>query len=106
MKITEIDKWECFSDAAYYDRWAVRNTKYKSFNSAIHVGTKEEAEFLVTQLSKLDLVRDVLINARAALKTVTLSRNDYPNYQIYKSQLLLHKKAIEECTNILELIND
>ena len=45
--------WEFFCDTSYYDKWAVRNADDKSFNSAIHVGTKEEADFLVESLNGL-----------------------------------------------------
>ncbi len=53
-------QWECFSDASYYDKWAVRNKTDRAFHSAIHVSTKEEAEFLTLKLNKLDLYREAL----------------------------------------------
>ena len=52
-----VDKWECFRDSAYYDMWAVRNKDNKGFYHAIHVGTRDEAEFLVESLNELDRLR-------------------------------------------------
>ena len=55
------DKWECYSDPSYFDKWAVRHTSKRAFTAAIHVGTPEEAEFLTEQLNKLDSL--VMVNA-------------------------------------------
>lgn len=50
--IVEGEEWECFCDEAYYHQWAVRNKNGDcSFTSAIHVRTKDEAEFLVSRLN-------------------------------------------------------
>lgn len=54
--------WESFCDEAYFDMWAIRNTSDKSFNSAIHVNTKEEAEFLVDKLNQNDALVEALGN--------------------------------------------
>ena len=45
--------WEYFCDRSYYDMWAVRNNSDKSFTSAVHVMTENEAKFLVEKLNKL-----------------------------------------------------
>lgn len=46
------EEWECFCDEGYYDHWAVRDKNGdRAFTSVIHVGTKEEAEFLVSRLN-------------------------------------------------------
>lgn len=46
-------RWECFYDENYFQLWAVRNSSELAFTDAIHVRTKEEAEFLIRQLNKL-----------------------------------------------------
>ncbi len=53
-------KWECFCDEAYYSKWAVRNTNDKSFQASIHVGTQEEADFLVDNLNNLQQFKEAL----------------------------------------------
>lgn len=60
-------KWECFCDEAYYGTWAVRNIDDKSFNSAIHVNTKEEAEFLVNELNSKDKLQSRIEELEGAL---------------------------------------
>lgn len=45
--------WKYFCDESYFHKWAVQHEEHRSFNQAIHVNTKEEAEFLVDQLNKL-----------------------------------------------------
>jgi hypothetical protein len=61
MEVKElVSPWECFCDPAYYDKWAVRNKIERSFYQAIHVNTKEEAEFLVTRLNQLELYGGLL----------------------------------------------
>lgn len=67
MEIVEKDKWECFSDPSYFDKWAVRNTRDKSFNSAIHVNTMEEAKFLVGQLNKVDSITEFMPEIKSIL---------------------------------------
>jgi hypothetical protein len=54
--------WEWFLDESYYDQYAVRNTSNKSFNDAIHVKTREEAEFLTKALNELDLLKSTVQN--------------------------------------------
>ena len=51
--IKELNMWEYFCDRSYYDMWAVRNNSDKSFTSAVHVMTENEAKFLVEKLNKL-----------------------------------------------------
>lgn len=47
------EKWECFCDEGYYHMWAVCDANgSKAFTDAIHVRTKEEAEFLVERLNR------------------------------------------------------
>ena len=46
--------FECFSDPAYFDMWAVRDIENRSFNEAVHVVDKKEAERLVERLNTLD----------------------------------------------------
>ncbi len=48
----DLKQWECFCDEAYYHKWAVRDKMDKSFYSVVHVGTIEEAEFLVSALNE------------------------------------------------------
>ena len=45
--------WEYFNDDCYYHMWAVRNDADKSFTSAIHVMTEDEAKFLTEKLNEL-----------------------------------------------------
>lgn len=54
-------KWEYFCDPSYYHKWAVRNSR--RFDSAIHVGTKEEAEFLANELNKLVIPNPMIADA-------------------------------------------
>lgn len=50
---TAPELWECFRDEGYYHKWAVRDKNGDmAFMSAIHVNTKEEAEFLVERLNQ------------------------------------------------------
>lgn len=52
MSTEAFERWECFPDKSYYDKWAVRDSNSScKFESSIHVGTKEEAEFLVKRLN-------------------------------------------------------
>lgn len=46
--------WEFFRDASYYDMVAVRKTTERAFNQAIHVSTESEAEYLISELNKLE----------------------------------------------------
>ena len=46
--------FECFSDPAYFDMWAVRDIENRSFNEAVHVVDKKEAEYLVERLNTLE----------------------------------------------------
>jgi hypothetical protein len=50
--------WECFCDDCYYGMYAVRHTSDKSFSSAIHVMTKEEAEFICEKLNELQILKN------------------------------------------------
>jgi uncharacterized lipoprotein YehR (DUF1307 family) len=50
----KTEKWHCFCDTAYYHYWAVQHKEQRDFYQAIHVNTKEEAEYLVEQLNKLE----------------------------------------------------
>jgi len=51
-----VEDWEFFRDASYYDMWAVRNKRGNAdFNSAIHVATEAEAQFLVERLNGASL---------------------------------------------------
>ena len=73
--------WECFCDRSYYDKWAVRNTDDKSFHSVIHVGTPEEAEFLVERLNDCNELRSKLETIKCQVKRLYtkktfLSEND------------------------------
>ena len=54
----DLKRWEYFCDSSYYDKWAVRDKADRSFHSAIHVGTKEEAEFLANSLNELLTLQD------------------------------------------------
>lgn len=63
--------WEYFSDASYYDKWAVRNKTDRKFHSAIHVATKEEAEFLVGKLNGHQSLIDALEEAKNYLVVQT-----------------------------------
>lgn len=50
-----MDKnWECFSDATYFDKWAIRDKRDKSFTSAIHVETYNEAQDITDKFNKLE----------------------------------------------------
>ena len=55
----EIIVWEYFLDIAYFDMYAVRNINDKSFNSAIHLKTKEEAQFLTDSLNELYTLKNI-----------------------------------------------
>lgn len=44
-------KWSCFCDESYFHKWAIQHKDRKAFTQAIHVNTKEEAEFLVERLN-------------------------------------------------------
>lgn len=69
---TELVKnWECFRDINYYNQWAVRNKENKSFHAAIHVGTKEEAEFLVDALNAKDNLTLKLKEAQEFIKGIS-----------------------------------
>ena len=46
--------FECFSDPAYFDMWAVRDIENRSFNEVVHVVDKKEAEYLVERLNTLE----------------------------------------------------
>ena len=76
--MTDKSKWECFSDAAYFDKWAVRNTSDMSFSSVIHVNTKEEAEFLVEKLNSYKELVGALESAY-----ILLSANDKKMEEIF-----------------------
>lgn len=67
--VDTLKNWEYFRDAAYYDKWAVRNKLDKAFTSAIHVETFEEAEFLVDELNGKESLTAQLEEARKALRT-------------------------------------
>lgn len=60
---TNLDMWEYFFEEFYYGLWAVRNKQHRGFNEAIHVRTKEEAEFLVEALNERDKLRSMCVAA-------------------------------------------
>ena len=43
--------WECFSDAAYYDMWCVRQVGERTFGQGFHLVTCEEAKALCDMLN-------------------------------------------------------
>lgn len=67
-------QWECFSDSAYFNNWAVRNKTDRKFHSAIHVATKEEAEFLIGKLNS----QQGLIDALEKILPLTLPAPNTP----------------------------
>jgi hypothetical protein len=77
--------WECFCDTAYYDKWAVRNTVDKSFKAAIHVETKEEAEFLVEKLRNFDALVEALEEIKSGMPK---SDDDYYDGWAYEYRLI------------------
>jgi len=52
--------WHCFLDRSYFDTWAVQHKDRRSFYEAIHVNTREEAEFLVEQLNRVVELEEAL----------------------------------------------
>ena len=46
--------WECFSDAAYYDMWAIRQIGNRNFDETIHVVNGKEAKHLCAWLNSLN----------------------------------------------------
>ncbi len=45
--------WECFSDSAYYDMWAVRPVGERRWGHCFHLPSQDEAEGLTALLNHL-----------------------------------------------------
>jgi hypothetical protein len=52
------EQWECFSDMAYFDMWAVRPVGETKWGACFHVPSREEAEGLRDLLNKLSAPDD------------------------------------------------
>ena len=52
MDWAEKYEWECFCDEVNFHKWAVRPVGVTGWGEAFHVGTQQEANDLVTLLSR------------------------------------------------------
>lgn len=66
--------WECYSDASYYDLWAVRIAGERRWGWSYHMNRKEEAEGLCKRLNDMEwrieslrAENDILVSGNAAL---------------------------------------
>lgn len=90
--------WECFSDPAYYDMWAIRQVGNRNFEETIHVVNGKEAKQLCAWLNSLNIHTCVLTHSAPSFiglsdDEVKIIQGGFCNGQYYVPDLV---RAIEQ----------